>query len=128
MESVFSYYDGGYGPVIVDHYGEVTDDIHLYYWEKENLFADQYGQPFFGLINLITPQQIFMFRHDPYTYDKFQFRHDRRITVHIEIIPGEEICRINHPSAIAFLDLNNERELYKREEEYERQHMAVVGG
>jgi hypothetical protein len=102
--------------------------IYLFYYELENFFVDlETEQIVFDIYNLITPNDYFLFRYNPDKFCEFPWVMDRYITVRIIYVPKDEICGLN-PNYRELIDINDLRDSYGRYEEYERQHMAVVGG
>ena len=42
---------------------EFDEIIQLYYYENDNMFIDEGGFPVFDLFRIITPNDLFLFRH-----------------------------------------------------------------
>lgn len=64
--------------------------FYLYYYEDENLFTDDDGHVVYDIFDLITPQDLFLFRHDN-GFNVFTLRTDQDILVEIVPIP-DEVC------------------------------------
>jgi len=55
--------------------------LYIYYDAKENIFYDD-GVEFFNIFDAVTPNDIFLFRHDP-GYCTFPHRSEPRILCEI---------------------------------------------
>ena len=62
--------------------------FYLYYYEDENLFTDDGGHVVYDIYNLITPQDLYMFRNDE-KYTCFALKGYRDAICEIIIIPKE---------------------------------------
>ena len=91
--------------------------FYIFYYENENLFTDDDGHVIYDLFTVITPQELFLFRHDN-GFNVFPMKgHDDVIC---EIIPvPDEVCGLQETPEI---DLGDD---YERIERY---HQAVLAG
>ena len=64
--------------------------FYLYYYRDENLFIDDDGHVVYDLFTMITPQNLFMFRHDE-GYNTFPMVGNSNILCEIIPIP-DEVC------------------------------------
>lgn len=97
-------------------------DYYVYYLEEENMFVEEDGTIIFDLFDIITPRDLFLFRHDQDKFDTFPLVKHREITVHVDVIPSGDICGLKY---MGVLDLGD---YYDRWELYERTKMANVTG
>lgn len=105
-------------------------EILLCYYEKENFFVDEYGEIVYDIFTLITPNDLYMFRHDSDKYNRFQFRSNHEVSVSIIVIPEGDICSLGNVPLLDLEDILQIRDetMYERLEEYERTRMANVTG
>lgn len=89
--------------------------IYLFYYEDENFFTDEYGEIIYNMFDMITPQDLFMFKYDR-GYNLFPHKKDRTILYEIITIP-EEICGEQE----LYIDVGDD---YERMERYEKARMS----
>lgn len=103
-------------------------NIYLVYYENENYFVDlETDQILFEIYNVITPSDLFLFRHDPDKFCKFPWVMDRHVTVHIIFVPIGEICS-DYVGYLKMVETNDLKDDYDRYEKYERTRMANIAG
>lgn len=90
--------------------------FYMYYYEDVNLFTDDDGHVIYDIFTIITPQDLFLFRHDN-GFNVFPMRgHD---DVLCEIIPvPDEVCGLQE---FPELDLGDD---YERIDRYEKARLS----
>jgi len=63
--------------------------LHIYYHDRENIFTDDDGHVIYDLFDIITPQDLFLFRFDP-GFNCFPVVGDPDVLCEIIIEPGED--------------------------------------
>lgn len=86
--------------------------FYLYYYENENLFTNERGQIVFNMFELITPNDMFLFRKDD-NFNCFPMRNNRDAFIQIIPIPFEFWAW----QEVAYLDIGDDLERVKRYEE-----------
>lgn len=74
--------------------------LYIYYYEDENVFTDEDGHVIYDTFDIITPNDIYLFKHDP-AFNSFRMVSDREVIVQIIYIPGE-LCRFDEVPIINF--------------------------
>lgn len=59
--------------------------IYIFYDSKQNFFIDVYGRPIYNIFELLTPQDILLYKNDP-GYSLFHARQRPDILVEINEI------------------------------------------
>lgn len=55
-------------------------DIHLQYWPRDNILTDENGEVVFNIFSMITPNDLTMFKENPY-WNEYFLHSDKRDTV-----------------------------------------------
>ena len=86
--------------------------FHLYYYEGENIFKDEKNTIIYNPFKVITPQDLFLFRHD-YGINLFPMRNNPSRLCEIILIP-DEICGLQD---MFDMDIGDDYERIERYEE-----------
>lgn len=86
--------------------------LYVYYYEDENIFTDEIGKVIYNIFNIITPNDVFLFKHDP-ANNCFPMVSDRSIEVMILSIPSE----LRWLEDVPFIDLGDDYERIGRWEQ-----------
>lgn len=90
----------------------IRNTMFIYYYEEENVFTKDDGRVIFNIFDIITPNDLYLFRYDP-SFSCFSMKDNRNILVDIISVP-EEVCGwIEIPD----IDLGDD---WERIERYER--------
>jgi len=90
--------------------------LYLYYYEDENLFTDDDGHVIYDIFTIITPQDLFLFRHDN-GFNIFPMKEHNDVLCEIIPVPGE-VCSMQE---VPEIDLGDD---YERIERYEKARMS----
>ena len=65
---------------------------YLYYYKDENHFTDCDGRIIYNIFTMITPQDLYLFRHD-HGDNTFRMKGNRNVLCEITYVP-DEVCGV----------------------------------
>lgn len=86
--------------------------LYLYYYEQQNVFTDIDGIVIYNIFEIITPNDLFLFRHDS-GFNYFPFVGDKEWLVEIITVP-DEVC--GWQETLDFIDFGDDLERVNRYE------------
>lgn len=78
---------------------EEYEKLYLYFYEDANVFADEDGYVVYHIFDFITPQNLYLFRHD-YGFNVFPMKDDPEILVVLVLVADEMYARYEFPGLI----------------------------
>ena len=90
--------------------------FYLYYYEDDNLFTDDDGHVIYDIFSVITPQDLFLFRHDN-GFNVFPMRDHNDVLCEIIPVP-DEVCGLQD---LLPIDLGDD---YERIDRYEKAKLS----
>ena len=66
------------------------EDLYLFYHRDANVFTDFNGQVIYDMCRIISPNELYMFRHHPGKYSQFWHRSEPNILCRILTVRDDE--------------------------------------